>query len=41
MENLKPPENTSPLLEKNSITPPEKIFSPPTPNKIVISLKKL
>ena len=28
-------------LEKNSITPPDKIFSPPSPNEIVISLKKL
>ena len=27
-------------LEKNSITPPDKIFSPPPPNEIVISLEK-
>ena len=40
MENLKPPENTSPLRE-NLITPPGKIFRSPPPNKIVISLKKI
>ena len=40
MENHKPPENTSPF-RKNSITPPDKIFSLPPPNEIVISLKKL
>ena len=41
MENIKPPKNTSPPLEKNSITPPDKIFSLPPPNEIVISLEKL
>ena len=40
IENIKPPKNTSPPLEKNSITPPDKIFSPPPPNEIVISLEK-
>ena len=40
MENLKPPENTSPPYKKNSIAPPDKIFNPPPPNEIVISLKK-
>ena len=39
IENLKPPENTTPF-EKNSITPPDKIFSLPPPNEIIISLKK-
>ena len=41
MENIKPPKNTSPPLEKNSITPSDKIYSPPPPNEIVISLEKL
>ena len=39
MEKLKPPEKHHPL-RKNSITPPDKIISPPPPNEI-ISLKKL
>ena len=40
MENLKPPEKHITLLEKNSIIPPDKIFSPPLPNEIAISFKK-
>ena len=38
MENLKLPKTHHPL-EKNSITPPDKVFSSPPPYVIVISLK--